>query len=66
MKKGYLQREGVDDLFPSAIKRAITREELSRHCWRRPCGKVETLDTLRVIEELLLDMAECTDSGGSP
>ena len=40
VKKGCLQCEVVDNLFPSAIKRAITREELSRHCWRRTCGEV--------------------------
>ena len=35
VNKGCLQHEGVDNLFPSAIKRVITREELSRYCQRR-------------------------------
>ena len=63
VKNGCLQHEGVDNLFPSAIKIVITREELSRYCQRRPCGEVETL---RVIKEFLLDMAECTDLCGNP
>ena len=33
---------------------------MSRYCQRRTCGEVETL---QVIKEFLLDIAECTDLG---
>ena len=55
-------QESGQSVSSSAIKRAISREEMSRHCQRRTCGKVET----QVIEELFLDMVECTDLGGYP
>ena len=33
------QCEGVSNSLPSAIKRALSREELPRHCRRRTCGE---------------------------
>ena len=61
-KKGCLQREGVGNPSSAAIKKALTREELSRHCRRRTCGEVETRE---LMEQLLLSMAGITDSGGN-
>lgn len=37
-KRGCLQQEGVRNPSMSAIHKAITREELSRHCRRRTRG----------------------------
>ena len=42
VKKGCLQFEGVKNPLSSAIKKAITREELSRHC--KDTGEAETID----------------------
>ena len=47
----------------SAILKAITKEELSRHCRRRTRGGEVTL---QVIEELLLQLSTATDSLGVP
>ena len=47
----------------SAIKKAITKEELARHCRRRTRGRELTL---RLIEELLLKLSTATDSLGVP
>lgn len=47
----------------SAIKKAITKEELSRHCRRRTRGKELTL---QLIEELLLKLSTATDSLSVP
>ena len=57
MKKRCLQCEGVDNLFPSAIKRAITREQLSSHCQRKTCGEASRdldLDLIQV-DDITLD-----------
>ena len=50
----------MDNLLSSAIKKAITREELSRYC--KDTGEVEILNT---IELLILDMSGRMDSGGN-
>ena len=49
----------------SAIRKAITREELSRHCCRRTRGQELTLE---LIERLLLELSNplATDSSGEP
>ena len=49
----------------SAIRKAITREELSRHCCRRTRGAELTLE---LIERLLLELSSplATDSSGEP
>jgi len=46
-----------------AIEKAITRNELARHCKRKTRG---TELTAQLIEELLLDMGTATDSFGVP
>ena len=50
----------MDNPLSSAIKKAITREELSRHC--KDTGDTETLNT---IEQLILDVSGRMDSGGN-
>ena len=60
VKKGCLQFEGVKNPSSSAMKKAITREELSRYC--KDTGEAETLNT---IEQLILDTSKRTDSGGN-
>ena len=49
----------------SAVRKAITREELSRHCHRRTRGAELTLEQ---IERLLLELSSplATDSSGEP
>ena len=47
----------------SAIRKAVTREELARHCRRRTRGAVVTES---LIEALLLELASATDSLGVP
>ena len=49
----------------STIRKAITREELSRHCCRRTRGQELTLE---LIERLLLELSNplATDSSGEP
>ena len=47
----------------SAIRKAVTKEELSRHCRRRTRGAELTL---QLIEELLLRLSTATDSLGVP
>ena len=47
----------------SAIRKAVMKEELSRHC-RRRTRRAEL--TLQLIEELLLRLSTATDSLGVP
>ena len=64
-QEGCLQQQGVDNPSMSAIRNSITRNELSRHCWRRTRG-VEL--TLELIEGLLLQLSGpfATDSSSEP
>ena len=54
-----LQHERVRDPSMSAIQKAITKEELARHCRRRTRGAEMTL---KLIEDLLLQLSTATDS----
>ena len=51
------------DPSASAIRKAITKEELLRHCHRRTRGAELTL---QLVEELLLQLSTATDSLGVP
>ena len=62
-KRGCLQREGVSNPSMRAIQKAVSKEELSRHCRRRTRGAEVTL---QLIEELLLQLSTATDSLGVP
>ena len=56
-------REGVSEPSLSATRKALTREELSRHCRRRTRGAELNL---QLIEGLLLQLTTATDSLGVP
>ena len=58
-KRGCLQREGVSNPSMSAIRKAVAKEELARHCRRRTRGAGVTES---LIEALLLELASATDS----
>ena len=60
-KRGCLLEAGVGDPSHSAVLKAITREELARHCRRQTRGAEVTL---QLIEELLLAFGTATDSYG--
>ncbi|XP_065906988.1 uncharacterized protein [Dysidea avara] len=62
-KRGCLQQQGVSTPSMSAIQKAITTNELSRHCRRRTLGADETFKN---IEALLLQFTPATDSLGVP
>ena len=57
-KRGELVSEGVSDSSSAAICKAISREELACHCWRRTRGVTETTE---LIEALVLAMTPATD-----
>jgi len=62
-KRGCLLQEGVSNPSMSAIQKAVTKDELSRHCCRRTKGAELTL---QLIRELLLQLSTATDSLGVP
>lgn len=60
-KRNQLTESGVRNVTESAIVKAITSEELARHCKRRTRG---ILETETAIETLIFTMSEMTDSLG--
>ena len=60
-KREELVRAGVNDPWSAAVKKAVSREELARHCRRRTQG---TSDTTELIEALLLAMSPATNALG--
>ena len=59
-----MQYEGVQNPSVSAIQKAISKEELARHCCRRTRGAEVTL---QLIEELVLELSSsptAVDSNG--
>ena len=62
-KRGELVLAGIPNPSPSAVKRAVTREELARHCRRKTRGAEKTTEQ---IEALLLAMSPATDTLGVP
>ena len=61
-KRAELVQAGVSDPSPSALRKAISREELAHHCRRKTRG---SSDTINLIEALLLAMSPATDSLGA-
>lgn len=57
-KREELVSAGVSGSSPAAIRKAISREELARHCRRRTRGVTETTE---LIEALVLAMTPATD-----
>ncbi len=62
-KRGELVLAEVPDPSPSAVRKALTREELARHCRRRTRG---TEEISGLIEALLLALSAATDTLGVP
>ena len=62
-KRGELIQAGVPDPSESAVKKAITRGELAKHCRRRTRGAENTVE---MIEALLLALSPATDAIGVP
>ena len=60
-KRGELMGAGVSAPSPAAIRKAISREQLARHCKRKTRGANETIT---LIEALLLAMTHATDALG--
>ena len=58
-----MQQAGVSNPSMHAVRKAVSKEELSRHCRRRTRGAEVTL---QLIEELLLQLSTATDSLGVP
>ena len=62
-KRGELRKAGVISPTDGAVRKAINRKEMARHCRRRTRG---TSETTRLIEALLLSLASATDTLGVP
>uniref|UniRef100_UPI00358E8398 uncharacterized protein n=1 Tax=Myxine glutinosa TaxID=7769 RepID=UPI00358E8398 len=60
-KKSEMVKMGLSNPSESAVHKAITREELARHCRRRTRGAEKTKEA---VEELILSMSSATDSLG--
>jgi hypothetical protein len=60
-KAEELKKFGIERPSPDVVKRAIAKEELSRHCRRRIRGAAKTIG---LIDELFASMREKTDTLG--
>jgi len=58
-----LQQQDVSNPSISAIQKAITSDELGKHCRRRTR---RTVETTKAIEDILLQFTPATDSLGVP
>jgi len=55
----YMLQQGIPNPSQSAVNRALSREELTRHCRRRIRGAQQTTE---LIEDLLLSLSPATNS----
>ena len=62
-KPTQLQAEGVVEPTAIAVRLAVTRQELARHCRRRTAPVQTMVDR---IQQLLLELADATDVLGTP
>jgi hypothetical protein len=62
-KGGEMRRAGVSHPSDTVIRKALSKEELLRHCRRRTRGVDETTTAL---EALLLSLSSATDTLGVP
>ena len=62
-KRAQLVADGVTKPTVWAVRDAITRLELARHCRRITIGVQRTVDR---VESLLLELADATDILGTP
>lgn len=62
-KRRELMNAGVANPSPSAVTKALTKDEMARHCRRETRG---TKETEELLESLLLSLSTATDSLGVP
>ncbi len=62
-KRRELVKAGVISPSSSAINKALTKQEMARHCRRTTRG---TKETVRLIEALILGLSSATDTLGVP
>ena len=62
-KKGEMAAAGIPNPSSSAVRKAITKDEMARHCKRRTRGIKQTTEA---IEALLLSFSTATDTLGVP
>ena len=62
-KRAELIAAGIPNPSGDAVKKAIKKEELARHCRRKTRGVEQTME---LIEELLLSLSTATDTLGVP
>ena len=60
-KRGELIRQGIRNPSAGCVRKAVTKEEMSRHCRRQTRGVTETVN---LIEALLLSLSPATDALG--
>ena len=62
-KRGEMVAAGIPNPPPSSVHKAITKDEMARHCKRRTRGVKQTTEA---IEALLLSFSMATDTLGVP
>lgn len=62
-KRSELQSAGVSNPSDSAVAKAITKAELTRHCHRKTR---ETENCVRLLENMFLALPDATDTLGVP
>ena len=62
-KKAEMVKAGIPNPSESAVRKAINKEELARHCRRKTRGAE---NTVQLIEGLLLSLSQATDTLGVP
>lgn len=62
-KRAALQAQGVSQPTAWAVRHSIDKDALARHCRRRTAGVQTSVDR---VETLLLEMADATDTLGTP
>ena len=62
-KRSELIAAGVTNPTETAVRKAISRKELARHCRRRTRG---TQETVHQLETMLLSFSSATDTLGVP
>lgn len=62
-KKQEMLDAGLPTITEHAVRKAISKQELARHCRRQTRGTVETTEA---VEQMLLSFSAATDSLGMP
>ena len=60
-KRGELVKQGIQCPSAECVRKAVTKEEMSRHCKRQTRGVTETIHQ---VEALLLSLSQATDALG--